>query len=219
MLYSIFSSKLELYIDTYTKGLKKQANSEITDLIEFLFELSPTDRDPLLTRFLSDYCDAHKWDELKKRGSGDMPYELKQYIIVWLTPRCEQKKMPELRWYYELYLDNSTACDCERALAYLDLAYLSSACDQRTTDLLFDSYLGTLDWGAHHFPDGCIIEKDTACYCMKKCDEILDEKPVSEHLVKQLDYYKKLYACFDRFTADGRVRPFDDYLAEAGIKH
>ena len=90
-------------------------------------------------------------------------------------------------------------------------------CDQKTIDLLFDSYLDILGWGAHHFPDGCIIEDNTIVDCFQKCEDILKEKTVSERLINQLNYYRILYECYNRYVDDGRKRKFEDYLNEANI--
>ena len=85
-------------------------------------------------------------------------------------------------------------------------------CDQKTIDLLFDSYLDILGWGAHHFPDGCIIEDNTIVDCFQKCEDILKEKTVSERLINQLNYYRILYECYNRYVDDGRKRKYEDYL-------
>ena len=215
MTYTDLSENLNNYLEIYKSGLKKQANAKISEIVSYISDLPNNDRDSILFRFLSDYCDNHIWDSLKQRGNGDIPYHLKEYILSWLTPRCEEKKMPELRWYYEMFVHHKVGY--EYALKYLECAYLSKECDQKTVDLLFDSYIDTLAWGAHHFPDGCIIEAETKNFCIQKCEEILNEKQVSEHLVYQLKYYKILYMCYEKYVKDGRTEDFDNYLNEANI--
>ena len=71
--------------------------------------------------------------------------------------------------------------------------------------------------GTHHFPDGCIIEDNTIVDCFQKCEDILKEKTVSERLINQLNYYRILYECYNRYVDDGRKRKFEDYLNEANI--
>ena len=90
--------------------------------------------------------------------------------------------MPECRWYYELFRNHKQGY--QAVVKYLEIAYSSMKCDQKTIDLLFDSYLDILGWGAHHFPDGCIIEDNTIVDCFQKCEDILKEKTVSERLIK-----------------------------------
>ena len=72
-------------------------------------------------------------------------------------------------------------------------------------------------WGAHHFPDGCIIEKEKIIFCMQKCEDILNEKSVREDLINRLQYYKKLYLCYSKYVEDGKKRNFGVYLKEANI--
>ena len=103
MVYCDFSNSLYKYLDIYHNGLKKLANKEMQAIVGHLREMSDENQDEILTQFLSDYCDSDVWDTLKDRGNADIPYELKEYILMWITPRCEEKKMPECRWYYELF--------------------------------------------------------------------------------------------------------------------
>lgn len=215
MVYCDFSNSLYKYFDIYHNGLKKLANKEMQAIVGHLREMSDENQDEILTQFLSDYCDSDVWDTLKDRGNADIPYELKEYILMWITPRCEEKKMPECRWYYELFRNHKQGY--QAAVKYLEIAYSSMKCDQKTIDLLFDSYLDILGWGAHHFPDGCIIEDNTIVDCFQKCEDILKEKTVSERLINQLNYYRILYECYNRYVDDGRKRKFEDYLNEANI--
>lgn len=53
--------------------------------------------------------------------------------------------------------------------------------------------------------------------CFQKCEDILKEKTVSERLINQLNYYRILYECYNRYVDDGRKRKFEDYLNEANI--
>ena len=216
MKYNDFCCEINNYLDLYRSGLTKQANAKITMIVSSIKSLPNTNQDIVLFHFLSDYCDNNIWVSLKQRGNEDMPYELKEYILSWLTPRCEGKKMPELRWYYEMFTNHRIGY--KNAVQYLEDAYASNECDQKTIDLLFDSYISILAWGAHHFPDGYIIEKATISNCIQQCETIMNEKTVSSHLIEELRYFKALYACFEKYEADGRKNSFQFYLREAGIQ-
>ena len=91
MVYCDFSNSLYQYLDIYRNGLKKLANKEMQAIVEHLRETAEEQQDEILTQFLSDYCDSDIWDSLKERGNRDIPYELKEYILLWITPRCEKK--------------------------------------------------------------------------------------------------------------------------------
>lgn len=215
MIYDDFRNKIDIYIKTYEKGLKKHANAEMEAIINYLNSLSNSDTDCIMHQFLSEYCDCAIWNSLKERGNGDLPFALKEFIRLWLTPGCEEKKMPELRWYYELYW--SDRIGNQFAVKYLEYAYLSNECDQKTVDMLFNSYLDILGWGAHHFPDGCIIEKTTKEESVQNCEKILKEKSVSEYLQQQFQYYKILYSCYDKCLENGKIKDFDTYLKASNI--
>ena len=120
MTYCEFSNSLYKYLDIYRNGLKKLANKEMQVIVSILRDLSEEDQEKILTQFLSDYCDNDIWNSLKERGNGDIPYELKEYILLWITPRCEEKKMPECRWYYELFRNHNQGY--QSAVKYLEIA-------------------------------------------------------------------------------------------------
>ncbi len=215
MLYADFVNKLNQYIEIYNKGLKKQANAMMKETVCQLKSMADSDVDNIIYNFLFEYCDSDVWDVLKERGNGDIPYDLKEFIRIWLTPRCEEKKMPELRWYYQMY--HNDRIGYKFADKYLADAYSSDKCDQKTVDMKFNSYLDILGWGAHHFPDGCIIENSDRDNCIKNCEKIMRENTVSEHLLNELQYYKILYACYEKYEKDGRIRDFDTYLKEGNL--
>ncbi len=215
MHYNTFSARLHRYLQLYDSGLKKQANAEIADTVRQVSSLPDDLQNSILFTFLSDYLDNQQWEQLRKRGNADIPYALKEYIRLWITPRCETSNMPELRWYYELFRNDRYGS--RQASVYLNQAYASPECDQKTTDLLFDSYTDTLAWGAHHFPEGCILTPETVSCCFQKCEEIRSEKPVSAHLIQQYHYYKALYKSYEQYKADGRTIPFEDYLRHSGL--
>ncbi len=216
MLYQEFVNELNHYIEVYEKGLKKQANKEIAHTVNHLKECNNEEVDSILFRFLTEYCDQGIWSVFESRGNGDIPFALKEFVRTWIAERCEKKNMPELRWYYEMFRNDRIGY--KFATGYLEDAYNSDKCDQKTVDLLFDSYLDILAWGAHHFPDGCIIEKSTQDNAFKKCESIMKEKNVSEHLVHRLYYLNSLYACYEKYKEDGKVKDFEVYCKERDLE-
>ena len=215
MLYQEFTHELNNYITVYQKGLKKQANKLIEHTVQLLQNSDSKSIDSIMFQFLTEYCEQEIWTDLSHRGNGDIPFALKQFIRPWLTNRCENKCMPELRWYYELF--HNDGIGYKYATGYLNDAYNSPNCDQKTIDLLFDSYLDILAWGAHHFPDGCIIEKSTQDNAFKSCERIMKEKNVSEHLIHELYYYKSLYDCYENYVKDGKIKDFEIYCKELDL--
>ena len=61
------------------------------------------------------------------------------------------------------------------------------------------------------------MQDNTIVDCFQKCEDILKEKTVSERLINQLNYYRILYECYNRYVDDGRKRKYEDYLNEANI--
>ena len=60
--------------------------------------------------------------------------------------------MPHLRWAHQIYMRGLHELGGDELLRR---AYRHERCDE----LYFCMLLDALDWGAHHFPDGCLIER------------------------------------------------------------
>ncbi len=52
---------------------------------------------------------------------------------------------------------------------------------------------------------------------MQQCEAILAVHEVSEYLACRFEYYKRLYACYEQYKADGRTRDYAGYLKAAEI--
>ena len=123
--------------------------------------------------------------------------------------------MPYLRWYYELYKYDKVGV--EYALDFLEQAYQHEACDDKTVALLFEFYTDRLWWGAHHFPDGCLLKDETVEMIINKCEKIIAEKSVPDELISELEYYKKLYLCYYKFEEEGRSKDFGEYCKQENL--
>jgi len=213
--YYEFDDAMGHYYDLYEKGLKKQANKYIENVSVEIEAMDELEKERIFHSFLGELCDGHKYDYLKKRGNGQIPFALKQNIRNWLYKRCMADQMPELRWFYELF--RNEAADVNHAFDFLEKAYKSRECDAKTVNLLFDSYIDILGWGAHHFPDGCIIDNVTRDDAFEQCRKIMKEKSVDEKLQAQLKYYEILYFCYNSYCSDGKKKDFKQYCDEANI--
>ena len=104
------------------------------------------------------------------------------------------------------------------AFDMLEKAYEHEECDQETVNLLFEAHIGILAWGSHHFPEGCILERDKASFEIDTCKSILQNHAVEDSLLDALDYFERLYSCYFKYVDDGRVKDFDLYCIEEQIE-
>lgn len=218
MSYDTFIQGLLEYYAIYEKGLKKQANKYIEEYVKTMSTWDEKDLNDVLFQFAKELCDDKCYDftEMGKRGNGRIPYALDIFLRDYLYSECLENKMPQLRWFYELYRNDKFGV--QYAIEMLERAYAHECCDQKTVELLFLSWIDILDWGAHHFPDGCIITKETMENAVKQCEKIISEKEIDEAFKKQLRYYQILYACYDKYKEEGRVRDFEEYCDEANLE-
>lgn len=213
--YAEFMEGLNNYYELVDKGLKKKANQYIE---VFVKELSTVDKDHLNTilySFLKKLCDKNKYNEYS-RGNGRLPYVLDNLLRDYLYAECTKNKMPQLRWYYELY--RTDRIGHKYAFDMLEKAYEHEECDQETVNLLFEAHIGILAWGSHHFPEGCILERDKASFEIDTCKSILQNHAVEDSLLDALDYFERLYSCYFKYVDDGRVKDFDLYCIEEQIE-
>lgn len=216
MDYQEFKECLKTYDTLYRQGLKKQANLCIASLVKEIQMLNDLSKDTILYQFTQGLCDAGMFEFLRNRGNGDVPFALKTCLGEWLYARCLKKRMPELRWFYEVFRQDK--CVGAEALEFLKEAYRSEKCDEKTVKLLFAAYLETLEWGAHHFPDGCIITLQTKEAAFQKCRSIAEKRKVDCRLQAQLTYFEILYSCYDHCVSDGDKKKFHQYCKEADLE-
>lgn len=174
------------------------------------------ERETVLNCFIQELCDENKYQDLASRGNGNIPFALAQCLREWLYKRCLENRMPELRWFYELYYQDKIGH--KYAFEFLKKAYDSKECDSKTVNLLFAAYIDTLGWGAHHFPDGCIIALEARDYAINQCKKILFERTVDNNLQAQLKYFEILYSCYDKYVNAGKVKDFKQYCDEVNLE-
>ncbi|MCM1128092.1 MAG: hypothetical protein NC429_16685 [Lachnospiraceae bacterium] len=222
-VYEILSDGLDIYLDMYEKGLKKQANKYISNFVnEFEHSVSEDDLDKVLCRFCREICDEDKHSRLLNRGNGSLPHALGRIVWKYLESQCRLEMMPHMRWAFQLFEKCYNPFDSKLELdmvEVLEKAYNHKDCDQKTVDLYFNEILEQLYYGSHHFPDGCIITREAYEKAIKTAEMILADKQVPQKLVETYLYYHKLYQCFYEYEESGREKDFYELCENAGIKY
>ena len=211
--------KFELceYLRLYDAGLKKLANEHLKGTVsKFKSEFSQTQRDCALGELCREILDENQSElkNLKNRGNGELPFELGELVGKYLKGRCDAGKMPHLRWAYQI---------CTRGLRELDRnellrrAYRHEHCDARTVELYFCMLLDALDWGAHHFPEGCLIERSYYEQLTSEARDAREKHEISAWLNLEFEYFVKLYECYFEFKSRGGEVDFCALCKEAGL--
>lgn len=126
MDYDTFINGLLEYYRIYEKGLKKQANKYIEDFVKTISTWESLSLKKVLFRFTKELCDDKSYDFMN-RGNGRIPYALDIYLRDYLYSECLDNKMPQLRWFYELYRNDKFGV--EYATGMLEKAYIHESCD------------------------------------------------------------------------------------------
>ena len=200
--------KFELYeyLKLYDAGLKKRANERLKSTVsKFKSDFSQMQQDHALGKLCREILDEDQSElkNLKNRGNGELPFRLGELVGEYLKGRCIAGEMPHLRWAYQI---------CTRGLRELDRnellrrAYRHEHCDARTVELYFCMLLDALDWGAHHFPEGCLIERSYYEQLTREARDAREKHEISARLNLEFEYFVKLYECYFEFKSrDGEV--------------
>lgn len=190
--------KLKKYIEEYdvlkSKGMRKEANSILQEICLWIESLSSDDVDELLGQFITDICDTETFAFLLRRGDGQLPYPLRKPIRSWLLPRCQQERMPELRWFYQLYRNDFDHVGY--AYSCLDTAYARAADDEKTQELLFERNVRALEYGVHELPVGLLITDEEAQQIFRECGAILQNGCAPMNMIQRYTALKQEYEAY-----------------------
>lgn len=211
--------KFELceYLRLYDTGLKKQANEHLKGAVrKFKNEFSEAERDYALGELCREILDENgsELKKLKSRGNGELPFRLGELVGEYLKRRCIAGAMPHLRRAYQI---------CAHGLRELDKndllrrAYRHERCDACTVELYFCMLLDALDWGAHHFPEGCLIERARYEQLIREARDVMQKHEISARLNLQFENLVKLYECYFEFKSCGGEVGFYALCKEAGL--
>lgn len=212
---------LKTYADLYQKGLKKKANQFLQNfLLDFEKETPLEEREKVYFALCQGILESDALAWLCKRGNRQVPYWLNIRLRDYLYDACEQNKMPQLRWFYQLYSRYRIDADVSAfydAYPILVQAYHHHECDQQTVDLIFDAHLENLYWGAHHLPDGLIISADSVRESFCCLEKILAQKSPNSRLLSDYNYLQSLYRAYRQYLAAKKAQPFNWYCQKEGI--
>ena len=181
MDYTIFMLDLNLhYYDLWEKGLKKQANTSIKNYFRHFDTYSEEIRYEILYEFCDNYFN-------RRMKECSLTFELSKQVTNYLLKH--PKSMPHAKWFYQHTNDYDAL---ERAFNHKD-------CDQETVEFMFSSHVSTLDWGAHHIPEGIIISTETKTKAIDFCLYMIENYSIPKRSQSEFHYYDKLYKLYDLY--------------------
>lgn len=218
MTYEEFLAGIGEYRALFEKGLKKRANALLFKFAEdFKANVGVAEADGILFRFCREYLD----EKSLPFADRPLPFQLTGLLHEYIARECDKNKMPQLRWAFQLfgrYYNPHDPKNERDPAAILKRAYLHPDCDQKTVDLYFNEQVEWLYWGAHHFPDGCIIARGSYRETVAAAERILSEKTVDPALVGEFRYYVRLYELFYEWSDGGRKGDFAALCESAGLE-
>ncbi len=216
--YAEFINGVNEYYRLYNLGLKKQGNAYLREFVQKFRQRPEDEKNEVLNDFCRFVCDTEDGKALLERGNGSLPYEVNRIIWEYLKEKCNQNEMPHLRWFYELFNGRYAAYkDDADTVDFLKRAYAHKDCDEKTVEFYYRHFLDVLSYGAHHFPECCLIDKEEYEFVFEKLKQISSEHAVPENLLQDADYFRKLYNAWESYLSENKKRPFEEYCADAGI--
>lgn len=221
MNYDEFCAGVNEYSALWTKGLKKQANKVLGAFAEnFRNNIPQENADEILYQFCRNFYDEDSYSELKEHGGLRLPYSLMGLVHEYLKRACLANKMPQMRWAYQLggrYYNPFDPNLEQDPYDVLKRAYEHPECDEKTVLLYLENQLYDLDFGAHHFPEGCCIGRERYLDDVATAEKILREHALPSEFTEELEYYKTLYCVYFEWSDGGRNGDFDELVKTAGI--
>lgn len=214
MTYEEFISNIEKYWELFDKGLKKQANKFLFGFAEEFKRNVPQDEgDALLCQFCRDYIDGDRFDGHKRFGLS-LPFQLTGLLNDYFIRECKAEKMPQMRWAVQIfgryYNPHDPKCEDLKTYDILEKVYEHPDCDQKTVELYLEKQVECMEFGAHHFPEGCCITHEEYEDTIKTAEKIISEKEVPAHLAEEVRYYKRLYELYFKWSDGGRAGDFEE---------
>ena len=188
-----FSNEYNRYCELRNKGLKKQSNKVLEELMLYFDGLNEDTKKEICTEF----CVLR----FEKNKIEDFNFFLSKRILEFLEHACIQNQMPHLRWYYQLTNDR------ER----LKKAYQHIECDEKTVYFTFDCLMSDLYWGAHHFPKCCLFEETVIHRLLVESQNFIEKHTVSKEQKEEYLYYKALYNDWWTYQSGNFDCSFDEW--------
>ena len=183
---------------------------------KFKSEFCEAERDRVPGEFCREILDENQseLENLKNCGNGELPFRLGELVGEYLKNRYIAGEMPHLRWAYQICAHGLGELDKDELLRR---AYHHERCDARTVELYFCMLLDALDWGAHHFPEGCLIERARYERLIREARDAMQKHEISERLNLEFEYLVKLYECYFEFKSRGGKVDFYALCEKAGL--
>lgn len=220
MNYDEFLAGIDEYRELFEKGLKKQANKLLFKFAEeFKAGVPQKQADEILFSFCREYFDQKALPSALTHDQ--LPFQLTGLLNEYLNRECSEGKMPQMRWAFQLYGRYYNPHDPKNEHDPFDIlkkAYEHPECDQKTVDLYFNEQVEWLYWGAHHFPDDCIITRESYRETVATAENILSEKTVDPALVQEFNYYVRLYELFYEWSDGGHEGDFGELCERSGLE-
>ncbi|MCX4356239.1 MAG: hypothetical protein OSJ43_08445 [Oscillospiraceae bacterium] len=221
MTYEEFIDGIERYWEFFEQGLKKQANKFLFGFTEeFKQRVPQTEGDELLCRFCREYIDGTRFDDHKRFGLS-LPFQLTELLNDYFIRECGTEKMPQMRWAVQIfgryYNPHDPNRDNLNTYDILEKAYEHPDCDQKTVDLYLKKQVERLEFGAHHFPEGCCITREDYEDTIKTAERIIAERKAPEQLTAEVGYFKALYELYYKWIDGGRAGDFTELCADIGV--
>lgn len=184
------------YAETRNKGLKKNANVKLQSLIQYLNTKSKEDR----KKFVDYLC----IERFEKQNIKDFQQPIIEGLIIpILVEKIEEKKMPYLRWMYQLNVfSNCNYRKIDNFEYYVSWDILLDAnkidpSDINTVCLLLNNYIDRLWYGSHHLPEFILIEENEVDILLEQIDYLLVKYKTEikniKSIVSDAEYYRELY--------------------------
>lgn len=200
------------YQDKKNLGLKKDANNLLN---QFINQLKGKDIIEEFARFIL----GKVYDE---NVEFDLQYPLlKQIIFPVLVKDYKEKRMPSIRWLWQVsYINEEFNLKTDELVgneiwieSLLLLALNVDNNDVVSQKLLLHYYISSLEFGIHELPQGLLITLDEGFELIKKIEELILKYKYEKLLVKRITnamyLCKRLFCEWKEYRLQNEIKYFD----------
>jgi len=199
---SFFENEYNRYLEIKDKGLKKQANKILENLMLYF--------DNLDTEIKNAICEEFCILRFEKEVIQDFQFFLSTRILEFLRDACLQNIMPHLRWYYQMTGD----------FELLEKTYNHLGCDDETIKSMCNYYLNYLWHGSHHFPEYCLIEKEESCDLLRKVQTLIQKHgSILKEETEDYLHFEQIYGDWWTYKYENPNYSFDEWCIEHNRKY
>jgi len=181
-----FSKEYKSYLEVRDKGLKKEGNKILENLMLYFNKL-----DESVKIAIVDELFTFRFDRFPRLS--EFQHQLHIQIFPILEKMCSENKMPHLRWHYEI----------SENVEMLNKAYRHEDCDEKTVELMAYHYFDCFEQGLYDIQNGIFAKEQYHNRLLDEINEFIQRHSMENtHWQEAHEYYRELFSNWHKYNSE-----------------